>query len=105
MFLQGQHRGCAALYAGGVHLNSKMKDLLMVTASHIAAALGVSIGRVYRSLSKPFPLPYTFAPAPKKGGACERQYTIGVVLPRIKDVFRPTPNQIKRLFQVGGYNV
>lgn len=77
----------------------------MLTALHIAAATEVSLGRVYRALSKPFPLPFILAPAPKKGGACERLYTIGVVLPRIKEAFSPTPEQIKKLFVAGGYHV
>ncbi|RBW58439.1 hypothetical protein DS909_05595 [Phaeobacter gallaeciensis] len=77
----------------------------MVTACQIAAALEVSTGRVYRALSKPFPLPFTLAPATRKGGACKRRYTIGVVLPRIKEFFGPTPEQIKKLFEAGGYHV
>ncbi|UWQ57271.1 hypothetical protein K3722_12120 [Leisingera caerulea] len=94
-----------AIRRGRYSTITKMKDSLMVSACHIAAALEVSKGRVYRALSKPFPLPFSLAPAPRKGGACERLYTIGAVLPRIKEVFEPSAEQIKKLFEVGGYNV
>jgi len=77
----------------------------MLTASNIAAAMEVSKGRIYRALSTPFPLPFILTPASEKGGASERLYSIGVVLPRIKDAFKPESDQIKKLFKYGGYNV
>ncbi|SFL57545.1 hypothetical protein SAMN04488042_101736 [Shimia aestuarii] len=77
----------------------------MLTASKVARALGVSKGRVYRALSRPYPLPYiTIASAAKAGGQ-ERHYTIGVLLPRLKATFGISPEQTKALFVEGGYNV
>lgn len=77
----------------------------MLTASNIAAAMGVSKGRIYRALSKPYPLSFILSPTSRNGGASERLYQIGIVLPRIKSEFFPTDEQIKKLFIYGGYNV
>jgi len=77
----------------------------MLTASQIAAAMTVSLGRVYRARSKSFSLLFALAPARRKGGATSRMYSISVILPRIKHALYPTPKQIKKVFELGGYNV
>ncbi len=76
----------------------------MLTASQIARALGVTKGRVYRALSRPYPLPYMNSPYPVRPGGQERLYSISVLLPRLKEVFAPEPDLIKALFREGGHN-
>ncbi|GAA6198691.1 hypothetical protein NBRC116598_41360 [Pseudophaeobacter arcticus] len=77
----------------------------MLSAHQIARALGVSKGRVYRALSRPYPLPYIIIGSSAKAGGQERHYTIGVLLPRLKATFGISRDQTKGLFAEGGYNV
>ncbi len=77
----------------------------MLTAHQIARALGVSKGRVYRALTRPYPLPFITSHLQAKVGGQERLYEIGVLLPRLKLLFSPSQDQIKSLFREGGYNV
>ncbi len=76
----------------------------MLTACQIARALGVTKGRVYRALSRPYPLPYITASLHTKAGGQQRYYAIGVILPRLKMAFDITPEQIKVLIREGPYN-
>lgn len=82
-----------------------MKELLMLTAFNIARALGVSKGRVYRALSRPYPLPYIIIGSSAKAGGQERHYTLGVLLPRLKATFGISRDQTQALFSEGGYYV
>lgn len=75
----------------------------MLTAHQIARALGVSKGRVYRALTRPYQLPYINNSVRSRGGQ-ERLYTIGVLLPRLKQTFSLTTEQISSLFKEGGYH-
>lgn len=77
----------------------------MLTVLQTARALGVSTGRIYRALSRPYPLPYIIASTPAKAGGQERHYSISVLLPRLKSAFAVSPKQVKALFREGSYNV
>ncbi len=74
----------------------------MLTTAQIAAALGMTYGRVNRLLSRPYTLPYILAPNTEKGGGRSRLYQIGVILPRAKQA-GATPEQIAKLFELGEY--
>ncbi len=76
----------------------------MLTATKIARVLGVSRGRVYRALSRPYPLPFITVTSSAKAGGQERHYAISVLLPRLKAAFGILPDQTKALFEEGGYN-
>lgn len=75
----------------------------MLTTHQIGEALGISYHAARRLLTRPFPLPFVLANAQRQGGGRERLYSIGVVLPRVKDAgFTDTPT-IHALFKKGAY--
>jgi hypothetical protein len=74
----------------------------MLTVAEVGAALGISVARVRRVFTSPYPLPFALAPAGAKGGGREQLYHISDVLPRLKDAGFTDVKFIKKLFEIEG---
>ena len=61
--------------------------LLYVTMSEIRKVTGLGTPRLRQLLRLPYSLPFSFLPAPKKGGRQSRLYTFADIVPRLRQFY------------------